>query len=139
MGYTHYWNRKKADIPLSLWQRAIEQIRPIIESNRKILSDIEMSDDRIFFNGQHETFVVQRCYEPPYSAAEKFPDHFSFCKTAAKEYDPVVVACLLIFDYVLADDPVGFRWSSDGDWPQEHNMGIELCGVPFENLRGPSE
>jgi len=115
----------------------VEQVRPIIDKHQGILSDIEVSDDRIFFNGQHETFIVQRCFKHPYPGSEKIPDHFTFCKTAMKEYDPVVVACLLILDNVLATDPVGFRWSSDGDWPSDHSMGVELSGIPFEDHRGP--
>ena len=138
MGYTHYWDRKKPDIPLTLWHRAVEQIRPIIEANKGVLSDIDISDEWIFFNGQCETFIVQRCFKSDYPQMRE-GGHFDFCKTRQREYDPVVVACLLIFDYVLADDPVGFHWNSDGDWPQEHAGGIELAGIPFDDMKGPRD
>jgi len=98
-----------------------------------------LSDDRIFFNGQYETFVVQRCHKKNTITHGEGVEYFSFCKTAMKEYDPVVVACLLVLDHVLATDPVGFQWSSDGDWPNEHSMGIELTGLPLDDLRGPRD
>lgn len=128
MGYTHYWNRDQAEIPLNKWQQAIEQIRPIIKANTEALElrDIELSDETIFFNGQYETFVVERR-----------TGGFGFCKTAHKPYDAAVIACLLILDHALSGDPVGFEWSSDGRWPQEHASGIELSGLPQDDLRGP--
>ena len=130
MGYTHYWERKQAEIPLNKWQQAIERIRPIIEANTAALglTDIEVTDDVIFFNGQHETFVVRRVLGP---------GQYTFCKTAHKRYDAAVIACLLILDYTLAGEPVGFQWSSDGNWPEEHASGIELSGLPQDDLRGP--
>lgn len=123
MGYTHYW--EKDSIPAEDWARVVKRVRPILEAHASILSDVEIDDEVIFFNGQCETFVVER-------ASRK---DFDFCKTAAREYDPVVVACILILD---EECPDRFAWSSDGRWPKEHAGGIELAGLTPESARGPS-
>ncbi len=107
-----------------------------MESGDYGLSDIELSDDLILFNGQHETFVMIRAARESCEETRDLGTTFGFCKTAAKRYDPVVVACLLILDHVLAGDPVGFSWSSDGTWPKEHADGIELSGLEFNLLTG---
>jgi hypothetical protein len=139
MGYTHYWNRDKPEIPLHKWQKALEQIRPLIERGESSvgLSDVELSDDLIFFNGQHETFVMPRVARESCEATRDLGTMWAFCKTAMKAYDPVVVACLLILDHVLKGDSVGFSWSSDGNWPKDHAGGIELSGLDFNTLTGP--
>lgn len=137
MGYTHYWDRDNLEIPLSKWQKAVEQIRPLVEQDQFGLSDVELTDELIFFNGQHETFVMPRVARKRCEATRDLGTTWGFCKTAAKRYDPVVVACLLILDHVLAGDPVGFQWSSDGTWPNEHSGGIELSGLEFNLLTGP--
>ena len=129
MGFTHYWSRGQAEIPLDLWQQALAKIRPIVAQNKALLSDIEVSDERIFFNGCYETFHVERVLSP---------EAFTFCKTAQKPYDPVVVACLVILATTLKGDDCGFAWSSDGRWPKEHATGLELSGIPLADAVGPS-
>jgi len=100
------------------------------------LKDITLSDSLIFFNGQHETFVMPRVANEGCEATRDLGNMWAFCKTAAKRYDPVVVACLLILDHVLSGDSVGFSWSSDGTWPKEHSEGIELSGIESNLLTG---
>lgn len=132
MGYTHYWRRDEAEIPQELWDEAISKIRPIVAEHSKLLSDVEITEDVIFFNGGHETFFVQRIFEHPEWVTQGYRDSagfFRFCKTARKPYDKVVVACLVVLATVLRDAEVGFRWSSDGE-TGDHAEGLRISGVP---------
>jgi hypothetical protein len=98
-----------------------------------------LTQDTIAFNGvgdeAHESFWIDRVPEAPAwksadSEKEKF---FSFCKTANKPYDPVVVAALC-----LLDDTGGFhKICSDGnhsDW----QAGLELARKVLARAQIPS-
>lgn len=87
------------------------------------MADLTVSGESIFFNGDYETFYVQRTAGLD----------FGFCKTARKPYDRYVVACLLI----LADEIEDFNWSSDGIFPNEHMQGIEIAGFTPRTAPGP--
>ena len=132
MGYTHYWTRKEDEIPLTKWKKFIRRFGPIVKAHKAILQDIELTDEMVFFNGAHETFVVERIACPKEWLNGK---HFSFCKTAAKDYDPVVVAGLILLATILKGDPVGFSWSSDGR-RNEHDNGLALTGLTREEAVG---
>jgi len=119
MGYTHYW--KNEGFTPEQWGEACEISRKIIDASAVPVQfeydqddDPEVSPSLIRFNGVeddgHETF-----YLTPVS------DSFSFCKTARKPYDEIVVAVL----GALAEINPHFSWSSDGD-AQDHIDGIAL-------------
>lgn len=135
MGYTHYWDREKTEIPLKLWRKALARIRPIVEAAGGMLQDVKLSDDAVFFNGTCETFYVQRVFEATYPSQEGC---FAFCKTRADAYDPVVVACLVILAQELKGSGVGFTWDTDGNWPAEHRDGLELAGISAADAVAPS-
>jgi hypothetical protein len=85
-----------------------------------------LTKDTVALNGEgpnldHETFYLQAKRELPYEGANPDRLGWSFCKTARKPYDVVVVACLtfLSTDY-------GFKVSSDGDH-EELQPGVDLC------------
>jgi len=137
MGYTHYWSRDKAEIPLPLWRKAIAKIRPILEQNAEILEDVEVTDSVVFFNGQCETFVMPRIATPGCDETRTLGNMGDFCKTAERDYDPVVVACLVILTSTLKGTPVGFTWASDGKWPKDHESGLKLSGLPALEAVGP--
>jgi hypothetical protein len=139
MGYTHYWNRDQKTIPQALWNKALEKIRPIVAKHAGLLSDVEVSDSAIFFNGCYETFHIPRVATPANDATRDLGNMWAFCKTAGKAYDPVVVACLVILATTLKGQPVGFTWSSDGTWPQEHAVGLEVSGIPRKEAVGPTK
>jgi hypothetical protein len=84
------------------------------------------SDTEIRFNGVndegHETFTVHQVYSPSYRQ-EKDGKLFHFCKTARKEYDTAVTACLIILKHYFGDD---FKVSSDGQ-PEEWGEGRHAC------------
>lgn len=120
MGYTHYWDCPQTKtLPLAL-QEACKRI--IKTARSKYFIQVQWEDDTprapeitgdvIRFNGVgedgHETFY--------------FENHAGgFCKTARKDYDAVVVACLIAAKQYIT----GFEWRSDGD-PEEHADGVRL-------------
>jgi len=135
MGYTHYfYNNGKTD--QKKYDLVLKDIRKIIKANSEILAN-GMGDigtkptttTRIAFNGidgdSHETFLLP-------NEVSKLRD-FDFCKTAAKPYDKVVVACLA----VLHTADIGFSCSSDGS-REECAEGVELAetilGRKFKNI-----
>lgn len=122
MGYTHYWKLLK-DIDSTIWSNIVLDIKKVIkESGIKISGwngkgKPKFNDTVISFNGNgdkdsHETFSI-----------ENKPVNFSFCKTARKPYDTVVVACLVVLKNYLKND---IEITSDGDL-EELQPGIDLC------------
>lgn len=140
MGYTHYWTQPRNFTPEEFLQIS-DAARTIIEtaSGRKFPFDgsrspehelvicnmggdrgsrPELSDKCISLNGmgpelEHETFMIE---------AAPGADTWTFCKTARKPYDVVVVA---ILTYLAAD--WAFAVSSDGD-VDDWEAGIKLAG-----------
>lgn len=92
MGYTHYWDIKKAK-PADL-KLAIADMGKIAKHFAPILAGRDgegrpvITPNEITFNGKgddsHETFSITNS---PH-------EEFGFCKTAEKPYDVAVVACL---------------------------------------------
>jgi len=121
MGYTHYWTPAKKCGPK--WKEFCDRFqkmvphcgaticnglgepstKPIIESNYLAFNgDADYDED-------HETAGFERNGE------------WSFCKTAYKPYDTLVVATLML-GYELG---VIKEWSSDGE-AEDHKAGLEL-------------
>ncbi len=115
MGYTHYWTIKNND----KLGEALASCVPIVEAGKATnvlkgghgVGDAEASDDRLWCNGDedkgqdHETFGIWND-----------SSGHDFCKTARKDYDVYVVACLATIKYIMGDD-IDVR--SDGgsdDW-----------------------
>ena len=75
----------------------------------------EVTSKYIRFNGKleqgHETFFFSRITEIQNYQSDKSMA-FSFCKTARKEYDKFVTACLIYAKLIFGND---IRISSDGD------------------------
>lgn len=92
----------------------------------------------IQFNGTgdeaHETFTIEQSYMGTFKQW-KGNKLFEFCKTARKEYDTVVVACLIILKHHFGNDVVV---QSDG-YADEWQIGLNAVkdclnygSVPFE-------
>ena len=122
MGYTHYWKLGQKPTPAQ-WKRFTTAVSKIVElSNVQVqfeydeASPPQIDDERVRFNGVdedgHETFFI-----------EPEDVEFNFCKTAHKDYDEIVVACLIAAANILP----GFSWRSDGD-AEEHVRGRALAG-----------
>ncbi len=119
MGYTHYWTFKKtekAEVLEKRYQLAIKKATLFIrwydenvtslagysaKSKKKMYGGIELNGAR---DQAHEYFSMREHFSQN--------DSFTFCKTARKNYDAVVVGCLLIFKHYLKD---AIDISSDGD------------------------
>ena len=125
MGYTHYWHRTMLsgqtewDALVGFTRRAIS-IAAVEIYGWNGYGEPDLTKDLIRFNGKgpemdHETFVLSRDPRddvPDYNKARPDSDEnkwFSFCKTARKPYDVVVVAVL------VEAERLGFlNMSSDG-------------------------
>ncbi len=114
MGYTHHWSNSRP-IDDSEWDAittAARKILRVAQDDLGIAISIEydvnripvVNDTEIRFNGYaeegHETFLIMRD-----------ADEYSFCKTARKPYDTVVVAMLQLLGVYAP----GFDWRSEGD------------------------
>lgn len=131
MGYTHYWYVKRdADR-----EKVAEAGRQMAEAVREATVELagglgtgepELGEDgTVWFNGRgpednHETFA----WPPDLDDAQGWrpaalgdsDSVFTFCKTARKPYDAVVVACLLRAKAVLGD---AIRVATDAQSPEE--------------------
>jgi hypothetical protein len=125
MGYTHYF-RAEGKCKQTDYAKALKDIRKIIKSKEKILANNNGEEGTkpeyspaISFNGigkmAHETFFLPETFS-------KMED-FSFCKTAQKPYDEVVVACLTVLHNYLGGV---VKVSSDGD-RDELEGGLKLA------------
>jgi len=124
MGYTHRWAKTRpiTDEEWGVIQTNARKILRVAQEDWGLALSEEydinrtpvVSDTEIRFNGYadegHETFLITR-----------EADGFTFCKTANKPYDSVVVAMLQL----CAVHCDGFSWRSDGD-RAEHADGIKL-------------
>lgn len=163
MGYTHYWYRQE-EIPLPAWRSFTSQVKailslkgtdapPVAEESDTAAPPV-VTDLEVVFNGVgddgHETFYVARVLPKGRhrfrgTVGEKLPSGkksvFTFCKTARKPYDKVVVACLYALKAALGDDA---KIESDGNRANHAdgqrlylaatgNIGVELdCDIDEE-------
>lgn len=119
MGYTHYWD--SVDFTCDEWQR-IKKAARLITNRSLVIVQYEDDDKRppqiddkmIRFNGVgdegHETFLIKHT-----------KNEWSFCKTARKDYDEIVVAVLIAISIICPR----FNWRSDG-YPDDHAEGVAL-------------
>lgn len=142
MGYTHYWTQPKdftsqemGDIAASIRLIIREADCDIVGPHGDEGSPPVLTKKNIAFNGRdensHETFYLGAKRELPYDGADPERLGWTFCKTANKPYDVVVVACL-----TFLQQDYGFKVSSDGDIP-DWDLGVELAeralGKQFAN------
>lgn len=137
MGYTHYW-KSQDNVDDAAYTAALKDIAKIVKNKAKILAGpfgekgtLPKTTGGIAFNGieddSHETFDL------PASAGQL--EDFSFCKTARKPYDIVVVAALTR----LAEVP-GISISSDGDateWKNGISLAEKVLGRKLKNPMAP--
>ena len=131
MGYTHYWYQPVGtEIPADAWTKIAADARKLVESAPCLLlheydepgTTPEITGSVIWFNGAggegHETFVLER------TPSGRIYDgrHFSFCKTARKPYDRVVIAILACAaehapDHIqVSSDGTRDEWQPGLDW-----------------------
>lgn len=115
MGYTHYWTIHK-DIPQDKFDEFVSDVRKIVDASVVILKRSRYTRDEVLLEGTHETFVVNRLVKD----ASTRTLGWSFCKTARKPYDEIVVACLFALEKTRCA-----TWSSDG-MSRDHEAGKKL-------------
>lgn len=150
MGYTHY-HYQKPKLDVKKWKEYTEGVNKILaldvhgllafESNqtdKKPLVDSEI----VRFNGKnengHETFWFSRVTEIASYLSDKSMA-FGFCKTARKDYDGFVVACLLWAKIIFGND---VRFSSDGDigdFQEGKGLVEKALGIEIEIGEGGGE
>ena len=136
MGYTHYW-RQYDGFNSDKWDTLVQHslyLQAAVYSSAK-LADVEMSDFQISFNGvspqNHETFTLDRAMPPP-NLTDRLPekDHFfSFCKTAQKPYDLMVMCVLLVANDL---EPDVITYATDGaesDWQPAVDLVNKVCDL----------
>ena len=127
MGYTHYWDNNIHAISKVIdWNQAIKDCKKIIKASPVPLEEVECNIHNIVFNGAgedaHDTFLVS------------YEGENSFCKTAIKPYDLIVVAILTRLAEIN-----GFDVSSDGE-TDDWNEGIAFASkVLKRELKCPLE
>jgi len=139
MGYTHYWYRTNKEHSQEKWDKFTTDFREVMDN---IPDDVDLADgggevpdgwvinkEEICFNGlrerSHETFRVERL---PHRSRGDRGNVFSFCKTAHKEYDIMVVACLILYKYHFGAE---VQISSDGDWDEwEDGLALVIDSLP---------
>lgn len=127
MGYTHYWSTE-SNFTDEEWTEVCARARSVLQFTDipvqwecDVEEPSEVSNEVIRFNGVgddgYETFMIS-----PRKIGNTIMEGLgSFCKTARKPYDEVVVAMLVMMSEVKPD----FNWCSDGE-PKEHMDGIKL-------------
>mgnify|MGYP003142301774 CR=1 FL=1 len=117
MGYSHYW-RRPAILPLTEWLKWAEELKPLMEEEGKVLADVFIGEDEVYFNGAQpcETFYISRSFLPSYQEQEPDEDGkwFDCCKTRELPYDSYVVKALVLAEKYFGDL---ITVSSDGDFP----------------------
>jgi hypothetical protein len=136
MGYTSYLRRPKKlnsakfklfvkdvqkflETPLHGTSKVYEQATCFIMGGNGEGSPV-VNNDLVCFNGErgkfqdfsHETFAVERVFEPYEGQRAENGKYFTFCKTAQKPYDILVCMCLISLEYHFGD---AVEVSSDGD------------------------
>ncbi|MCK9596177.1 hypothetical protein M0R19_03270 [Candidatus Pacearchaeota archaeon] len=125
MGYTHYWHYTpitSLDEMKNNFKKSIPSLEKILDSFKELVcfemgaEDVSafLSENTIRFNGKleeaHETF----------SFSTLNLRSFNFCKTARKEYDIVVCACLIVLQHFIP----GLTVSSDGLCERENSENL---------------
>ncbi len=138
MGYTHYIYQKP-ELSLEQFKLFSDDCRTITElSNISIQFDLDnnnppqMTQKIVRFNGigeaGHETFWLERTFTPEQYDEIENGFYFSFCETARKPYDEIVVACLYSAKYNFGSK---IHLESDGK-EKDRMVGREL----FVNATG---
>lgn len=150
MGYTHYWQFKKpkkgtADKTEKTYQSTIKECAKIVKAYYAVNGGLSGFTAHtpigkyggLQVNGKgddaHEEFSMREHYRQNFEG-DPF-DRCTFCKTARKPYDIVVVACLIVLKHRLKDLIVV---SSDGytdDWKEGLRLAKNV--LKLKNLSIP--
>jgi hypothetical protein len=136
MGYTHYWTQHR-DFTPAKWRTITNDVKAIIKlASRTIQLADDLGEGKPFFDAEtimfngigdagHETFAIDRESRG-----------WSFCKTAEKPYDVVVVACLCYLNSIYSSHEI----TSDGyrsDWADGLRLAREALPRYNDRLAVP--
>lgn len=127
MGYSHYFKAIKP-VPDDKWDAVLEAKDKIV----KFASDFVDIDDLSFLKDININGVGDDAHENLYIDPEALSP-FSFCKTARKPYDVVIVAILCVINDICGDC---FKITSDGDredWEAGRALASDALG-DFYNI-----
>lgn len=126
MGYTHYFS--ECQKPKAIPERAVKIIKEILDNAYKCkliqrefndFSEPIVNNKEVIFNGVgeygHETFHYTINNDNNMLKALASNEYFSFCKTARKPYDQIVMKVLIVLKCFIPT----LRISSDGDFDKE--------------------
>ena len=124
MGYTHCWEYSRAKTDKEQFPKAVAEIKRLLQTEEvkhiPLCGEADedkpiLDDDQVFLNGvgreKGEDFVVAA-----------FDPEDDFCKTGRKQYDLVVMLCLIAF----ANNLNNFTFTSDGDFDKEWLPALAL-------------
>lgn len=161
MGYTHYWgfktlDRKKgaADAAEKAYRQAVSDCQRVVRAYQRDAA----SEDRLSGYSAHTAigkYAGLQINGKAYNGHESFDlrEHFrqaredsgkSFCKTARKPYDVVVVACLCILKYRLGplfsagSDGCTLEWEAGAQLASrvlDRKIKVPASIVPSQTLR----
>ena len=118
MGYSHYYQQHQTLSPTE-WESLTRDITKLIEQSWDVALWVEVTKEFVTINGvgeqEHETFTLYRN-----------DTRWESCKTARKNYDPLVTAILILLRYTYPS----FSVSSDGSW-EDWIEGRELFKEVF--------
>lgn len=107
MGYTHYWNVIDPAVIDEKFEEFVEGAKLIIHTGIEAgirITDIEVSSEKVVFQGEVETFYFERRGEG-----------FNFCKTGQHPYDTIITAILIHAKKIFGK---ALKVSSDGNWAE---------------------
>ena len=152
MGYTHYFPRAMEIEEDRFLQFARACAKIIHNADAEVCFEFnevslppQITPDMVRFNGigddGHETFYFPRVvtddeagYQTEDYRARWGGKLFTFCKTARKDYDTIVTACLFAALYYLPEE---VDVSSDGDtedWREGRKLFEEATGLKAPSL-----
>lgn len=153
MGYTHYWYRPKA-IPVATWEKFRADVCLLTNTwnkaetpERRVAYEYDQpgklptaNKNQVRFNGigegGHETLIIERVIpkadwdRPSFRGGPK-TEEFTFCKTAEKPYDGLVVACLIALHHHVPETNVSSD-GDDGDWAKGRTFCQDILGYGSE-------
>lgn len=133
MGYTHYWTYNQAADDVEKFAKAVAEIKKLLGTEE--VKDIHLcgetsklepilDKEEVYLNG-----VEEDGHDDFYVKVNQYEE--SYCKTAKKPYDLVVMLCLIAF----ANNLKRFTFSSDGDFDKEWLPARKLYEREIRKLR----
>jgi hypothetical protein len=146
MGYTHYWSFKRdksmsAEQAEQAHQKAIKECTKVLRTLKRDgmrLSGYSANSAKQYgglkVNGKgddgHEDFVIREHF------SQNVDQGGDFCKTARKEYDDAVTACLAILKYRLGECISVASVGLASDWQRGVEIASRILKRKIKNPMG---